>query len=114
RQALRIMCANELTSFMSPGSTLAIIGHTDRVGRGKGKRKEKRNLVLSAMRSQNTLQAIEDILGSKLKIPQKQIKPQGKGEQAAKEAGRDDKIPNPKDRRVDIILNSRLVLTLNG
>jgi outer membrane protein OmpA-like peptidoglycan-associated protein len=108
RQALRIMYANKLSSFMSPGSRLAIIGFADRPD------KDQYNLTLSAFRAENTFQAIQDILGKKMQIPENRIERHGKGETAAKATGRAEKDPNPEDRRVDIILNSRLVLTLRG
>ena len=146
RQALRIICASELPAFVSSLSKLAIIGYADR------KDTDSRNIELSFLRALNTLQAIEDILGSKFGIPrdknriaiapvdiveifgkkeffdilnyptkkldfandQDQVVLGFKGERAAKEAGRSDKKQNLEDRKVEIILNSRLVLTLNG
>jgi outer membrane protein OmpA-like peptidoglycan-associated protein len=108
RQALRIMCANELAALMSPASHLAIIGHTDRSDT------DQRNLTLSAMRAENTYQAIQDILGSRLAIPERQIVRSGKGETEAIRDQRPDGERNPKYRRVDVILNGRLVLTLKA
>lgn len=108
RQALRIVCANELIAFSTPSSSLEIIGHTDRVDT------DERNLTLSALRASNTEQAIKDILGSNFKIPDSQIKVVGKGENEAKAAGRLDNKPEPKDRRVDVKLNSRLLISLKA
>lgn len=108
RQALRIVCANELVAFSTPSSVLEIIGYTDRVDT------DDRNLTLSALRASNTEQALRDILGSNFKIPDKQIKVVGKGENEAKAAGRPDEKPEPKDRRVDIKLNSRLLISLKA
>jgi len=117
RQALRIVCANELVAFSSPTSTLEVIGHTDLVDTAD------RNLTLSLFRSENTVQAIKDILGSSFKIPDTRIKSSGKGEnEAFKNSGLPQKFkdirlhekPDPKYRRVDIFLNSRLVISLKA
>jgi monoamine oxidase len=108
RQALRIVCANELAGFMSPTSHLTITGHTDRSA------DESYNLALSALRAENTLQAIRDILATRFAIPDAHVKLSGKGETEAIRDKRPDKERNPKYRRVDVILNARLVLTLNA
>jgi len=108
RQALRIMCANELPALMSPTSHLTIYAHTDRSV------SKDYNLRLSDRRAKNTRQAVRDILGVKFGIPEKQIICEGKGEMEAEKDKRPDKEVNPKYRRVDIILNARLVLTLTG
>ena len=108
RQALRVMCAQELPALMSPTSLLTITAHTDR----KGKRKA--NLTLSALRAANTQQGIEDILGKRLKIPVRRIIPKGRGEEEARRAGDRDDTRNLDRRRVDVILNGRLVLRLRG
>jgi flagellar motor protein MotB len=110
RQALRILCANELRAFMSPMSFLKIVGHTDRSGPKKDK--EEYNRKLSDLRAKNTLQAIRDILGNSFAIPHPaRVKVFGEGESEAK---KDLKEVNPRYRRVDINLNGRLVLTLNA
>lgn len=109
RQALRIVCANELVAFSSPESTLRIIGHTDRVD------KPDRNLTLSALRADNTLQAIRDILGTNFKIPDSNIKEiSGRGENEAIADHRPDNIPEPKYRRVDVYLDTRLIISLKA
>lgn len=108
RQALRIVCATELPAFMSTDSHLTIIGHTDRSADAEY------NLGLSKNRAQNTLQAIRDILDSQLGIPESNIKVEGKGETQAKNDKRPDHEKNPTYRRVDVILNARLVLTLRA
>jgi subtilisin family serine protease/outer membrane protein OmpA-like peptidoglycan-associated protein len=108
RQALRIMCANEMYLWMSPTTNLTIYGHTDRSAGADY------NLKLSDQRARNTLQAIRDILGDKFAIPETQIKLEGKGETEAMKDGRPDKEFNPKYRRVDVILNTRLVITLKA
>lgn len=108
RQALRIVCANELVAFSAADSTLEITGHTDRVDEAE------RNLTLSALRASNTEQAIRDILGANFKIPDGRIKIAGKGENEALKDKRPDKQPDPKYRRVDIKLNSRLLISLKA
>jgi outer membrane protein OmpA-like peptidoglycan-associated protein len=108
RQIVREMCAIELASFMSVGSVLVIIGHADRLDT------ENRNLELSKLRAENALQAIKDILGDQLKIPSNQISVHGAGELKAEYAGDADETPNPKWRKVEVILNSTLILTLRG
>ena len=108
RQALRIVCANELVAFSSPESTLTIIGHTDRVD------KDERNLTLSALRADNTLQAIRDILGTSFKIPDKNIGISGRGENEAIRDVRPDEKPDPKYRRVDVYLDARLIISLKA
>jgi outer membrane protein OmpA-like peptidoglycan-associated protein len=107
RQAIRVMCANELPAFGSSGSHLTITGHTDRIAG------PEYNRGLSELRAKNTLQAIKDALGSRFEIPEANIIASGKGEELATKEGRPDKEVNPRYRRVDIILNGRLVLTLS-
>jgi outer membrane protein OmpA-like peptidoglycan-associated protein len=120
RQALRIVCANELSGFRSPTSKLEITGHTDRVDTEKrhitpaetGMTKEQRNVFLSELRTKNTLQAIRDILGNDFKIPAPLITLTGKGEAEAKRDHRPNNKPDPRYRRVDVFLNSRLLISL--
>jgi outer membrane protein OmpA-like peptidoglycan-associated protein len=116
RQALRVMCANELFALMSPNSELRITGHTDRsVPPRMDEAKAKQyNQTLSELRAKNTKQAIKDILGGQLAISDGQIVPKGEGDALAAKENRPFKEVNPNYRRVDIILNSRLVLTLKA
>lgn len=108
RQLLRIVCARELKSFSDCGSILAIVGHADRVDT------EERNIELSKLRAFNTLQAIKDILGNDLRIMPEKTSLSAMGEERAKEGGDVDGFPNPKWRKVEIIINHRLVLNLRG
>jgi outer membrane protein OmpA-like peptidoglycan-associated protein len=109
RHALRVMAAKELAAFNSETSMLVIDGHSDRVDC------DDRNLELSDLRAKNTLQALKDILADQLKIPDKRIITRGHGERMAKKIDRDeDEVPNKKWRRVDVLLNARLVLRLTG
>jgi subtilisin family serine protease/outer membrane protein OmpA-like peptidoglycan-associated protein len=110
RQALRIVCAHELAGFMSPDSTLKIVGHTDRVDT------EARNYELSEMRAKNSLVVIRDVLGSSFQIPDDpaHLIHEGKGEEEAAKAQPNGQNPDPRFRRVDIFLNSRLVFSLKA
>jgi len=62
---------------------------------------DQRNLDLSTMRPQNTLQAIKDTMGSALGIADSRITLRGLGEQLAKEAGDADHTKNPACRKSD-------------
>jgi outer membrane protein OmpA-like peptidoglycan-associated protein len=108
RRAIRVMCANELAAFGSPDSHLTITGHTDRIA------KPEYNRELSQLRADNALLAVKDVLGRRLRIPEANIRATGKGEELATKDGRQDGEVNPTYRRVDIILNGRLVLTLSA
>lgn len=116
RRAIRIMCANELPALMQAGTELKIVGHTDRRG------SKSYNLGLSAARAANVKQAIEDVLGAKLRIPRKSrckirgpgLCVEGRGEAAAAAANKPDGKRDADDRRVDVTLNSRLVLRLSA
>ena len=108
RHAIRVMCANELAAFGSPASHLTILGHTDRVGNTKD------NLELSQLRADNTLVAIRGVLGTRFGIPDGNIVSRGEGEKEVTKAGLLARTPCPMYRRVDIVLNGRLVLTLSA
>jgi flagellar motor protein MotB len=105
----------ELPAFLSPLSRIAITGHTDRSGPPRRSPDEKRqyNKELSELRAQNTWQAIRDIVGDDLAIPddREHLLRTGKGQE---EAEKDANAINPERRRVDIVLNSRLVLTMRA
>ena len=108
RQALRVVAAKELACFMSEGSCLVLDAHADRVDCAE------RNLELSDLRAKNVKQALKDILGDQLKIPDDQIVTRGHGERYAADAGDKDGQDNPNWRRVDVILDHRLVLRMTG
>lgn len=108
RQAVRVMCANELAAFVSPNTHLTINAHTDRSA------SPDYNRTLSALRAENTRQVIQDVLGPKFGIAEGNVTLRGMGESEATAAGRPDGERNPKYRRVDVILDARLVLTLNA
>jgi outer membrane protein OmpA-like peptidoglycan-associated protein len=108
RQALHVFCATELASLMSTGSRLVIDGHADRLDT------KERNIELSELRAKNTFQAIKDILGDKFKIPEGNVIIRGLGEHDAEKAGDKDETPNPKWRKIEIVLNSRLLVALNS
>jgi outer membrane protein OmpA-like peptidoglycan-associated protein len=119
RQRIRELCAAELPWFMFPGSTLLITGNCDRIDT------EENNNELSQMRADNVKQAIKDVLGQRLKIPdtKETIVAVGLGEQEAAKAyektkhkpiGHGEPLINQARRRVDVVLNGRRVLTLWG
>ena len=66
------------------------------------------------LRAKNVYTALKDILGKELKVPEDRIFAQGLGERAATDAGDKDEAANPNYRKVEMILNSRLTLTLKG
>lgn len=110
-QALRIVCATELPLFMTPDTYLVIVGHADTLG------SKEYNKDLSRRRADNTLQAIRNILGErkfKIKDDGTHIRIVPKGEELAAKESPTKETPAPKHRRVQIFLNSVLVLTLFG
>jgi len=103
-EAVGRMCAEELASLSDPQSKLEIIGHTDASG------DPKYNLALSAARAANTLQAVEDRLGSKLKAKIEKVA--GLGEKEANQKFGQLTQKNAWLRKVVIIINGRAVLSL--
>lgn len=135
RQLLRMLAALELPAFMSPDSKLAINGHTDRVDTFD------RNLWLAYFRVQNVRRALIDILGEKLRVsssgaPEAErltaVDVEGEdrewvgrlrvgnlaltwlGELLALREGEPDRKENVQFRRVDVILNHQLVVSLKA
>jgi len=118
-QALRIVCAQELPLFMTKDSYLVVVGHADTLGNPRHTKEQNKeyNKRLSERRAANTVKAIRNILGPdkfKIKDDPIHIRTVGKGDEwAAKESPTKDR-PAPEHRRVQIYLNSVLVLTLFG
>jgi V8-like Glu-specific endopeptidase len=114
RHALRVTCANELRGFMNPQSQLSILGYADTVGYANASAEEanERNGRLSLLRAENTLQAIRDILGNRFKIPDTNVRKTGEGQREAEKAGFEPGTADPRYRRVDVILNNALVISL--
>lgn len=110
RQALRIMCARELPSFTTPDTYLLLVGHADTLGN------DKNNTDLSERRAKNTVLAMRDILGRQFKIRNDKdhikILPMGELWAGIKSQGKTTAAP--EHRRVQILLNSKVVLTLFG
>jgi outer membrane protein OmpA-like peptidoglycan-associated protein len=104
RADIRRFCAVWLPWLSSKDSTLAIYGHADTVGT------PERNRHLSDMRARNTRQAIVDILGPDLAIPPDAIAIHALGEEEGLAEG--DETKNWRYRRVDVVLDGRLVLVL--
>jgi hypothetical protein len=80
----------------------------------QGKTDDLRNMKLATYRAANVKQAIKDILGDRLKIPDKGLEERPMGKQEAEEAKSKGYEPyrNPHRRRVDVTMNGRYVLTL--
>jgi outer membrane protein OmpA-like peptidoglycan-associated protein len=108
RQLLRVVCADQLAALDSPTSRIMIIGHTDRPDT------DARNKELSVLRAQNVKRALKDILGDALKVPDDAIHALGFGEWLALFKLRRERIRNPADRRVDLLINGSLVATFRG
>jgi outer membrane protein OmpA-like peptidoglycan-associated protein len=109
RQAVRVACAKELAQLITPGGTLAVTGHADSVDT------DERNEVLSEYRAKNTVQAIKDVLGPLLAFKDDEIETAWHGEKVARGTGKlPDKVKAPEWRRVDVVLNNRLVLVLQA
>ena len=102
---VRSFCAVWLRWVDSPESQLTVIGHADSVD------SPERNRDLSRMRAQNVIQAMKDVLGPKLRIPESRIIAQAWGECDAYFHGEEDSR-NRKFRRVDVALDGHCVLTL--
>jgi len=114
RQALRIVCANELAGFGNPDSRLSVLGFADTVGYkdATAEQVHERNRTLSLLGAQNTVKAMRDILGDRFRIEERNIKVTGDGQQEAEKASRALGHPDPQFRRVDVVLNSVLVVSL--
>jgi outer membrane protein OmpA-like peptidoglycan-associated protein len=108
RQLLRLVCADQLAALVSEASQVLIVGHTDRPDT------DLRNLELSRLRADNVRRALDDILGTALKVPPERIAVLGLGELVARFKLRPEQLRNPADRRVDVIVNGTLVAALNG
>ncbi len=104
RRVLRTFCAHWLPWLQSSTCTLRIVGHADTVDTAEF------NQMLSELRAKNVRQAIRDILGPHLGIPDNQIEVQGQGEAEAAREGPDNTRAR-RYRRVDIYLDGQLVLT---
>ena len=105
RGTLRASAAVWLPWLESTESALKIVGRADTVDT------PKRNVDLSEMRAKNVKQALKDILGDDLAIPDAKVETQGLGEVEASRHDPDE-TPDLKYRRVDVELNGRCVLTL--
>ena len=109
RVDLRKCAAIWLPWLESPLSALEIVGQADTVEI----RKPGRNQELSEMRANNIKQALKDILGDNLKIPDGKIETKGLGDVEAAKHDRPE-TPDRKFRRVDVNLNGRCVLVLRS
>jgi outer membrane protein OmpA-like peptidoglycan-associated protein/LAS superfamily LD-carboxypeptidase LdcB len=108
RQLLRVVCADQLAALDNVNSQVRIVGHTDRPDT------DMRNDELSTLRAKNVRTALNDILGPALKVPESAIQTVGMGELLAKAQLRPEQVRNPADRRVDLLVNGRLVARFRG
>jgi outer membrane protein OmpA-like peptidoglycan-associated protein len=121
RRAIRRFCATHLTSLQNPSSSLRVEGFTDPLGT------PQRNYELSRLRAVNTLQAIRDIMGNRLGIPQGQQEAEGLGETAsysgiiAEQRAAGQEIPSnenigeyvaPHWRKAEVSIGGQVLLTL--
>ena len=113
RKALRKLCAAELPWFLCDDTRLRLTAHCDMV-RFRSEDSDLRNMRLAEYRAANVHQAIKDILGDRLNIPDTSIEEKAMGTKEAEEAARTGHEPyrNPHRRRVDVMVNGRHVLTL--
>ncbi|WP_437489557.1 OmpA family protein [Sorangium sp. So ce1014] len=107
RQLLRVTCADQLAALANPESQIFILGHTDR------RDTIERNRTLSELRAKNVKTALEDILGTTLRVPPGRISAVGFGEWMAIAKLRPDQVKNREDRRVDLMINGALVATFH-
>ncbi|MDQ6477266.1 OmpA family protein [Dyadobacter sp. LHD-138] len=103
-EAVGRLCSEELAAFSDRDSKLEIYGHTDASG------DSSYNLALSAARAANVMQAIEDRLGTKMQI--KAVKVSGLGERDANKLFGEFTQKNAWLRKVVIIINGNVVLSL--
>ena len=117
RDLVRVLACRELHALMQPRTLLGIVAHADLPDTWK------RNVELTHLRAQNTLQAFKDVLGKKLKVDKKHLGITGQGELQAYQDWLSKRIgsgtvapstPNPKFRRADITIDGRLTTQLRG
>jgi hypothetical protein len=130
RQALRRLCAAELPWFLRGDTQIVLTAHCDLVrfrrdsralappdsliSGDDAKTDDPRNKQLAVYRAANVKLAVKDILGDRLKIPDKLLVEDPMGKKEAEEAKKRGYEPyrNPHRRRVDVTMNGRYVLTL--
>jgi outer membrane protein OmpA-like peptidoglycan-associated protein len=106
RTHLRQFAAAWLPWLESAESNLKIVGHADTVDTLEF------NKMLSELRAINVRQALRDILGAHLAIPDAHIEWEGQGKEEALRMGLPDKTKIFGARRVDVYLNGRLVVAV--
>lgn len=111
---LRSMCATHRAAFSNQNSLLRIRGYASPSGSRQDERRQSRNTELSRLRAWNTLQSMRDFLGGAFDILDPNITVEGLGDGPALAAG----IPAGQEsddwRKVDVEINGRLVLRLQG
>ena len=107
-QSIRAFCALHLDALRSAASQLTIDGYASPSGGAAHNRR------LSQRRAKATLAFIREVLGEDLKIPTTKISVNGHGEKPARDAGIRDGSESAEWRKVDIKLNGRVALRLQG
>lgn len=110
RQLVRVFCAIELASLSSATSELSYYGHADRVDT------KDRNYELTRFRAKNVKQAVKDVSGTAFAVEDREMDTVGWGEIEASMGPKPDLdgVENPQARRVEVILNSRLIARMYG
>ena len=104
--AVRRTAALQLATLESTATTLRIDGYASTTGG------DEHNQRLSAARARNVLQAIKDVVPG-FAVPAANTHCAGHGETAARDTGEPDQTENVAWRRVDIVIDGALVLSLH-
>jgi outer membrane protein OmpA-like peptidoglycan-associated protein len=106
-QEIRRTCALQRAMLTNRNGSINVVGYTSTTG------SDAHNLTLSRLRAQNTLQAIRDVMGSDLAVPQDRQTSSGLGEAPARAAGVPDRTESEPWRKVEVSFDGTVVLTLH-
>ncbi|NLF76617.1 MAG: OmpA family protein, partial [Chloroflexi bacterium] len=107
RQMVREFAATYRLNMQNPRASLAVKGHTSSSG------PFAYNMALSQKRAQFTYEFLEAILGSGLKIPERNLLVRGYGESEALQTTGED-VESAYHRRVDMELNGTTLLAIGS
>ncbi len=107
RQMVREFAATYRLNMQNPRASLSVKGHTSSSG------PFAYNMALSQKRAQFTYEFLEAILGSGLKIPERNLLVRGYGESEALQATGED-VESAYHRRVDMELNGTTLLAIGS
>jgi len=108
RQLIRVACARYRAALTTPSTHLWSIGYADRPD------SPDRNRTLSVARAKNAVQAMRDALDDAFALPDDNVVACGFGETAAEASGDRPRQRNRNWRKVEVILDTQLILTLRG